>query len=1026
MSLKSVVTAGAIALLAVSSTYAGRIETRLDGNDWTLDGLPVLVPNCWNKIDAADGDPGDGNKRKSGCKSVPATTYVRRRGVYSRALPGASAGRRYFVRCEGASQKATVRVNGRTLGVHKGSFTAFCFEATAAMKPDGNLLEIEVSNEIDATIPPLDADFSLCGGLYRSVWLVETDPVCIDPTIDGGPGVRVFAEPDGTVRVEADVSGADDAVVDWTPRKVANPRLWSPEEPNVYEVAVTVRKGGWSDTVRQPFGFCTSEIRKDGFYLNGVKRKVRGVNRHQDLAGMGWEVSPAQDERDIRLIKAMGADSVRLAHYPQNDNVFSLCDRYGLMVWTEVPNVNLIGGAEYMANARTMLREMIAQKRNHPSVCWWGVWNELRDKVECAEGGSWIEKSKEFVALVNELDPSRPVVAATCTPEFPAINASVPNICANTYPGWGGRLHTMKAVIDDYFARNVLTMFALSEYGAGGSVNQHQNPVSRPKNNSRFHPEEWQTKVHMDDLRHIIGEDRIWGSFAWVMFDYASDERREGDHSGVNDKGLVTRDRVTLKDAFYLYKANWNPAPMLHLCGKRMKRKSASDGAAEIDVVAFSNVGDVTLTVNGKVAGRAKPDDIRSVTFKAVALKAGVNTIVVESGGLRDGMEFTITGAAPTATPVAASGGAGKYDVAAYVWPAYQPEPRWAELGIFDAGKGEWQNVWEAVPKWEGHRQPLVPLWGYENEADPKVMEKKIDVAVSHGVNVFIYDWYWYCGRPFLEDALDKGFLGAKNNEKMKFYIMWANHHVTRRWNNKVVDRAGETPIWRSWVDMDEFKKISKRWIEMYFSRPNYYRIGGKPVLMVYQLKNFVEGLGGEENAAKALDWLRAECANAGLGGLHLMGCDYQLNQKMVKRLGVYSATLYCFVHCTSPKGNPDYSKWAEKASRRFDAAKKDLELPMYFAHASVGWDTNPRYPVGSVQPTVMNSTPEKFEQSLRRAKEWCDKNTPEGAPKLVTVNAWNEWTEGSCLEPDTHFRFGYLEAVKRVFGSAEGEGVSH
>ena len=644
-------------LLAASTVFAERVETRLDGNDWALDGLPVLVPNCWNKIDAADGDPGDGNKRKGGCKSVPATTYVRRRGIYSRTLPRASAGRRYFIRCEGASQEATVRVNGTTLGVHKGSFTAFCFEATAAMKPDGNLLEIEVSNEIDATIPPLDADFSLCGGLYRSVWLVETDPVCIDPTIDGGPGVRVFAEADGTVRVEADVSGADDATLDWTPRKVANPRPWSPEEPNVYEVAVTVRKGGWSDTVRQPFGFRTSEIRKDGFYLNGVKRKVRGVNRHQDLAGMGWEVSPAQDERDIRLIKAMGADSVRLAHYPQNDNVFSLCDRYGLMVWTEVPNVNLIGGAEYMANARTMLREMIAQKRNHPSVCWWGVWNELRDKVECAEGGSWIEKSKEFVSLVNELDPSRPVVAATCTPEFPAINASVPNICANTYPGWGGRLHTMKAVIDDYFARNVLTTFALSEYGAGGSVNQHQNPVAKPKSNSRFHPEEWQTKVHMDDLRHIIGEDRIWGSFAWVMFDYASDERREGDHYGVNDKGLVTRDRVTLKDAFYLYKANWNPAPMLHLCGKRMKRKSASDGAAEIDVVAFSNVGDVTLTVNGKVVGRAKPDEIRSVTFKAVSLKAGVNTIVVEAGGLRDGMEFTITGAAPTATPAATSGG---------------------------------------------------------------------------------------------------------------------------------------------------------------------------------------------------------------------------------------------------------------------------------------------------------------------------------------------------------------------------------
>jgi len=131
-----------------------------------------------------------------------------------------------------------------------------------------------------------------------------------------------------------------------------------------------------------------------------------------------------------------------------------------------------------------------------------------------------------------------------------------------------------------------------------------------------------------------------------------------------------------------------------------------------------------------------------------------------------------------------------QYDVAAYVWPAYQPEPRWAELGIFGAGKGEWQSVWEAVPKWEGHDQPRKPLWGYENEADPKVMEKKIEAAVSHGVNVFIYDWYWYGGRPFLEDALDKGFLGAKNNDKMKFFLMWANHNVIKLWDNTVADKA--------------------------------------------------------------------------------------------------------------------------------------------------------------------------------------------------------------------------------------------
>ena len=361
---------------------------------------------------------------------------------------------------------------------------------------------------------------------------------------------------------------------------------------------------------------------------------------------------------------------------------------------------------------------------------------------------------------------------------------------------------------------------------------------------------------------------------------------------------------------------------------------------------------------------------------------------------------------------------ASEYDVAAYVWPAYQPELRWAELGIFGEGIGEWQNVKEAVPKWDGHCQPLVPLWGYENEADPKVVEKKIDAAVSHGVNVFIYDWYWYGGRPFLEDALDKGFLGVSNNGKMKFFVMWANHHVNWLWDNRAEDKRWGSPRWRGWVDADEFRKISDRWIAKYFSRPNYYRIGGKPVLMIYEVGTFVEGLGGDEKAAAALAEFRARCVNAGFDGVHIMACDYKLNPDMVKRLGIDSATIYNMVHWSSPAGNPDYSAWAEKGARRFDAAKEELGLPAYFAHASAGWDTNPRYPLSSVQPTVLGSTPEKFEAALRRAKNWCDGNTPDGMPKLITVNSWNEWTEGSYLEPDTRFKFGYLEAVKRVFAS--------
>ena len=361
------------------------------------------------------------------------------------------------------------------------------------------------------------------------------------------------------------------------------------------------------------------------------------------------------------------------------------------------------------------------------------------------------------------------------------------------------------------------------------------------------------------------------------------------------------------------------------------------------------------------------------------------------------------------------AGIAQDYDVAAYVWPAYQPEPRWAELGIFKAGKGEWQSVWEAQPKWKGHEHPRKPLWGYTNEADPKDVAQKIDAAVSHGVNVFIYDWYWYGGRPFLEDALDKGFLGAPNNGKMKFFIMWANHDVNEGWNNKVADKSRNGWIWRGTADDKTFDGICDRWIAKYFVRPNYYRIQNKPVLMVYDTENLIKGFGGVERTAAALDRLRAKCVAAGLNGLHFMVCDYQIKTEWVKALGIDSATIYNLVHWSSPKGNPAYDVWAKKAAERFDG-QRETGYPMYFAHASVGWDQNPRYPASCAMDTVVASTPAKFEVALRRAKDWADRNTPKGCPRLVTINSWNEWTEGSYLEPDTKWGFGYLEAGQKVF----------
>ncbi len=364
------------------------------------------------------------------------------------------------------------------------------------------------------------------------------------------------------------------------------------------------------------------------------------------------------------------------------------------------------------------------------------------------------------------------------------------------------------------------------------------------------------------------------------------------------------------------------------------------------------------------------------------------------------------------AASVAAVG--AEYDVAALVYPGYHPDPRWQkELGIFHEGIGEWQNVKEAKPKWPGHYQPRVPMWGYEDESDPKVMEKKIEAASSHGVNVFIFDWYWYDGRPFLEGALAKGFLGAKNNEKMHFFLMWANHNFTDVCNNKV-SRKNDRVRLSGAVNPEEFRAMTKRAIRLFLSRPNYYRICGKPVFMIYEVGSFVKGMGGMERAAAALRTFDDDCKAAGLGGIHIMGDSWwQLRPEHIAALGIESATMYTYAHHVAPRG--DYATWAARGLAKLDAEKARLKgLKAYFAHVSIGWDTNPRYP--ETIRDVVTSTPESFEKALRDAKDWCDRNTPPGYPKLISINAWNEWIEGSYLEPDEKHGMGYLEAVRRVF----------
>ena len=371
-----------------------------------------------------------------------------------------------------------------------------------------------------------------------------------------------------------------------------------------------------------------------------------------------------------------------------------------------------------------------------------------------------------------------------------------------------------------------------------------------------------------------------------------------------------------------------------------------------------------------------------------------------------------------------------RYDIAAYIWPAYTGDEKRTRM-FWPEGNGEWQSVKNAEANSAEHKKEWYeswrlrkPLWGYLNEADPEVMEKHIDCAVGHGVNVFIYDWYWYDDRPFLENCLNDGFLKARNVDKMKFYLMWANHDVTQLWNIELSDSDDEHDvIWKGYPSPEAFKGLVDRWIERYFSHPSYYKIDGKPVFMIYDIANFIKGFGGDLDAAKAaIEYFREKTVQAGFPGLHVQVVLWDVDAQnysgldgkkcdvapIYRHLGLDSATHYQWVSFAPPT---DYEIMREAAKREY--YKTDECGMTYFPHVSIGWDNNPRYKKYR-SDVAFNNTPDNFEKALRSAKEYLDSHDLP-AP-LITINSWNEWTETSYLLPDGLNGYGYLEAIKRVF----------
>ena len=361
---------------------------------------------------------------------------------------------------------------------------------------------------------------------------------------------------------------------------------------------------------------------------------------------------------------------------------------------------------------------------------------------------------------------------------------------------------------------------------------------------------------------------------------------------------------------------------------------------------------------------------------------------------------------------------AGDYYVAAYIWPSCHDEPMSREI-LWPEGMGEWEVIKKGNPRFDGHYQPREPLWGYEMDNDPKVVEKWIDVATDHGINVFIYDWYWYDEGPFLESALNDGFLKAKNNEKMYFYLMWANHDVPRNYWNYHRYGDDNSILWDAKVDWKNFTIIVERVIRQYFHQPNYLKIDGMPVFAIFSLGKLLQSFNGsEDETRKALDYFRDEAKKAGFPGVHFQliygGGSVRTTEaakrdaERIESIGFNSVTMNNMGGITE-----DYIVYGTNSIKIREQWDEALNIP-FFPCTSIGWDDSPRFPAYGMKNTVhYHDTPAAFAALLSKAKRYVD-NHP-NQPKLMTINAWNEWVEASYLLPDMRYGYGYLEAVKDV-----------
>ena len=645
------------------SMFAQRQDILLN-NDWNFrfshqvqKGTEVRVdlPHTWNAQDALSGK----------------IDYKRGIGNYEKNLfiRPEWKGKRLFIRFEGVNNIADVFINRRHIGEHRGGYGAFIFEITGKVEyGKENSILVRVNNGEQLDIMPLVGDFNFYGGIYRDVHLLITDETCISPLDYASPGVRLIQDSvshryakvraivdlsngsSGNQEVELNVRLLDGQRVVKEGTKNVNlsgneimqqeltfeidqPHLWNGrQDPFLYQAEVTLfRNGQMVDRVTQPLGLRFYRIDPDkGFFLNGKHLPLQGVCRHQDRSEVGNALRPQHHEEDVALMLEMGVNAVRLAHYPQATYFYDLMDKNGIIVWAEIPFVGPGGYNDkgfvdlpaFRANGKEQLKELIRQHYNHPSICVWGLFNELTEL-----GDNPVEYIKELNVLAHQEDTTRPTTSASN--QMGDLNFITDAIAWNRYDGWyGGTPADLGKWLDRMHKDHPEICIAISEYGAGASIYHQQDSLVKTVPTSWWHPENWQTYYHIENWKTISSRPYVWGSFVWNMFDFGAAHRTEGDRPGINDKGLVTFDRKVRKDAFYFYKANWNrEEPMLYLTGKRNTVRTQRLQT----IIAFTNQAGAELFVNGKSYGKTTPDSYAILEWKNVELEPGENEIKVVS-----------------------------------------------------------------------------------------------------------------------------------------------------------------------------------------------------------------------------------------------------------------------------------------------------------------------------------------------------------------------------------------------------------